>query len=437
MLNAFLKYIKQNILMTSKHTLIGVSGGRDSVVLCELYHQADLPFAIAHCNFNLRAEESDGDAKFVKELAKKYGVVLHQNSCLTKEYASEKGISIQMAARNLRFEWFRLLLKENNYKYYATAHHQDDAIETYLINQIRGTGIAGLHGILPKVGNLIHPLLFASRDDIDEYVAMHHLKYREDSSNASTKYIRNKVRHDLMPVFLEINPQIRDIFSGNMTRMNAIEQIFNIKIDEIRNELLVSDGENTRIKLSPIFSDDYGSTLLYELIKEFDFNFTQCTQMLLSLLKHESGAIFYSQNYRALLDRGELIIEKNKEIKNEIISVNEGSDAIEHPFPLLFEKSDNLEIISSQKMAQLDYAKLVFPLKIRRWEKGDYFFPLGIHGKKLLSDFFIDQKLSLFEKEEVFLLCSNNDIVWVIGYRIDDRYKLTKKSKSVLKVTMD
>ena len=436
MLDAFLEYIKKNKLQSSVPTLIGVSGGRDSVVLCELYHRAKLPFAIAHCNFNLRAEESDADEAFVGELAHKYGVILHNKSCLTKEYATEKGMSIQMAARELRFNWFKQLLQENNYVYYATAHHQDDAIETYLINQIRGTGIAGLHGILPKIGLLIHPLLFASRADIDKYVLDCDLKYRDDSSNASTKYIRNKIRHDLMPVLLEINPQIQNVFLGNMTRMNAIEKVFNIKIEELRKELLTTDGDIISIRLSHNYAEGF-SAILFELIKGYGFNFSQVTQLLKAFDRTESGAVFYSQSHRMLLDRKKLIIEIKRDGSYELIRVHKGTNKIEFPFPISFEKSNDLTIISNKKIAQLDDSKLVYPLVLKKWEKGDFFYPLGMKGKKRLSDFFIDLKLSVFEKEEVYLLCSGNDIVWVIGYRIDSRYKLTKDTKRVLRVKIN
>jgi len=435
MLDAFLEYIKKNKLLSSVTTLIGVSGGRDSVVLCDLYHRAGLPFAIAHCNFNLRGEESDADEAFVERLAADYGVRLHSKSCLTKVYASEKGISIQMAARELRFDWFRQLLQENIYEYYATAHHQDDAIETYLINQIRGTGIAGLHGILPKTGTLIHPLLFASRADIDQYIQELGLTYRDDSSNASTKYIRNKIRHDLMPVLLDINPQIQEVFLGNMRRMNAIEKVFNIKIEEYRKELVTTDGDRVSIRLSA--DDDGFSAVLYELIKEYGFNFSQLTQLLEAFDKQESGAVFYSQSHRMLLDRKRLIIDAKKDESNEVISIHKNTKKIDFPFVMSFETSNDLKIISDKKIAQLDDSKLVYPLVVRKWKKGDFFYPLGMKGKKLLSDFFIDQKLSVFEKEEVYLLCSAKDVVWVIGYRMDDRYKLTKHSESVLKIRVN
>ncbi|MCK5776242.1 MAG: tRNA lysidine(34) synthetase TilS, partial [Bacteroidales bacterium] len=398
MLLSFKEYIKKNHLASSNTTLIGVSGGRDSVVLCELYHQANLPFAIAHCNFNLRADESDADETFVQELAVRYNVQLHKKSCFTKDYAAEKGISIQMAARDLRFDFFKELLKKHEYAYYATAHHQDDAIETYLINQIRGTGIAGLHGILPKVGSLIHPLLFATREDIDGFIEKYKIRYKEDSSNASTKYLRNKIRHDLMPLFKEINPHIRDVFKDNMTRLNTVEQIYNARINDIKKEMLTDVDGLIRIKLN--FDSDMAPTILYEMIKHYGFNFSQASQVWDSLSKDGSGSVFYSNSHRMLLDRRVLTIEKIKEKNNRVYYVDEGVQNIKSPLELNFEKSNQTDIIKEKGIAQFDCSKLSFPLVIRKWKRGDYFYPLGMKGrKKLISDFFIDEKVSLFEKE--------------------------------------
>jgi len=440
MLTAFIKYLNENYLTSSEHTLIGVSGGRDSVVLCELYHRANLPFAIAHCNFNLRADESDTDEAFVQALSVKYGVKLHTKQCLTKEYADEKGISIQMAARDLRFDFFKGLLKKYKYVYYATAHHQDDAIETYLINQIRGTGIAGLHGILPKVGSLIHPLLFASRQDIDKFIEKHHIEYRDDSTNASTKYMRNKIRHDLMPMFIDINPQIREVFQDNMKRLNAVEQIYNTKINDIKKEVLsVSEG---KVKIRLDFDPNIGPTVLYEMVKTYGFNFSQASQIMNSLTKGNNGSVFMSITHRLLLDRGTLTIEENisefENGDNHIYSIDSSTLRIDLPMEMRFEKTEQNSIIQDNHIAQFDYSKLDFPLVLRKWRRGDYFCPLGMNGKrKLISDFFIDEKIAVFQKEKIYLLCSGKHIIWVVGHRIDDRYKIKKDSTQVLKVSLN
>ncbi len=438
MLKAFQSYIAKNKLLSPETaTLIGVSGGRDSVVLCDLYRKAGLTFAIAHCNFNLRGKESDEDEAFVIGLAKKYQVKLHRKSCDTKEYANKNGISIQMAARDLRFHWFKELLKKYNYGFYATAHHQDDAIETYLINQIRGTGIAGLHGILPKLGQLVHPLLFASRDDIDNFVKKHNIVYREDSSNSSTKYLRNKVRLDVLPLLTEINPLIRRVLLDNMQRIGSSEKILQLKIDECRKELCSYNDEYLQIRINNFKNHDFAPTLLYELIKEFGFNYTQAFQAMKTGKETASGALYYSSTHRMLRDREHIIIKKVKTEIKETFEITKGTQSITQPIHLKIEKSEKRIIIQDSDIAQLDFNKLHFPLILKKWQKGDYFYPLGLKGrKKLLSDYFIDQKLSLFEKEDVWLLCSNDDIVWVIDYRMDDRYKVSAETTEIYKISL-
>lgn len=437
MLKAFQSYITENKLISSNTTLIGVSGGRDSVVLCELYFQAKLPFAIAHCNFNLRGNESDEDEEFVKELAGKYQVVLHNKSCDTKGFSKENGISIQMAARELRFSWFEDLCIENGYNYYATAHHQDDAIETYLINQIRGTGIAGLHGIQTKLGKLIHPLLFASRTGIDRFIKEHDLSFNEDSSNSSTKYLRNKIRHHVLPLLSEINPQIQQVLLGNMQRIHSAEQILQLKVKECRKELCSIKGKQIYIQASGFFNHDFAPTLLYELIKEYGFNFSQANQALIFDEETSSGALFFSSSHRLLRDRDYFIIEKHKPIIEESFEISLKNQLIDFPIHLKTETTQNTKILRELNTAQLDLEKLQFPLILRRWQKGDFFYPLGMKGrKKLISDFFIDQKLSLFEKENAWILCSGNDIAWIINNRLDDRFKISEKTSNVFQISV-
>ena len=436
MLKAFESYIEKNQLRSKDSpTLIGVSGGRDSVVLCELYHRAKLPFAMAHCNFNLRGDESDDDEAFVVNLAQSYGVILHRKSCDTEAYAGENNISIQMAARELRFSWFEELCQENNYQYYATAHHSDDAIETYLINQIRGTGLSGLHGILAKNGKLIHPLLFASRSDIDIFIEKHQLKYRDDSSNASIKYMRNKIRHQLIPILEEINPQIKETFLANMQKFRASEEIIKFVAQEFTKNHTFLENEEWHIHIDALKKNNFATDLLFELIKDYGFHYSQAKKSLSE--DTQSGALFYSKNHVLLHDREELILRKNQNASNEQYIIHKETKSINNPLSLQFNISFDTNIIKEPNVAQLDYEKLSFPLYIRKWEQGDFFYPIGMKGrKKLLSDFFIDQKLSLFEKENIWLLCSQEDIVWIIGHRIDERYKLQETTRQVFQIKL-
>ena len=437
MLEKFISYITEKELISPKQTtLLTVSGGRDSVVLCELYHQAQLPFAIAHCNFNLRAQESDADEAFVKKMAQEYAVEIHMKSCDTKSYAKKNKISIQMAARELRFIWFEELFEQYDFKFYAAAHHKDDNVETYLINQIRGTGLAGLHGIQAKNNNLIHPLLFASRNDIDQFIKKNSLDFRDDSSNASTKYLRNKIRHQLMPVLEKVNPNIQEIFIQNMKRFSETEKMMEYLIEFFIKDNCRLSKEEFVIQADFLLPLPFASTLLYELIKVYGFSYAQA-QQLIQVEEQHSGALMYSKSHQLLRDRGSYIIRKQREDKSQSVFFETKIDSKNSslPFHLNWEIMEQWQLLKDEKTAQLDCNKLSDTLELRKWKQGDYFYPLGMKGrKKLLSDFFIDLKLNLFEKEDLWLLCSEHKIVWVVGYRIDDRYKITKDTEKILEI---
>ena len=437
MQKAFQNFIKKHQLSSSHPVLIGVSGGRDSVVLCDLFHSLKIPFAIGHCHFGLRGEESDEDEYFVSELAKKYKVAFHSVRLTTKKHAIEQGISIQMAARALRIEWSKKLCESFHYEYYATAHHQDDAIETYLINQIRGTGISGLHGILPKQGNTIHPLLFASREEVTFYAISHNLDWREDSSNQQTKYLRNKVRHQVLPMLQDINGNIKKILLDNMKRIHASEQIYKAKIEECKKEMTYTKQEEMVIELDKLLLSEQAPTLLFEMIKDYGFNYAQCQQIIPIDEESSSGAMIYSNTHALLRDRDELLIKKASPIKHPNYEIEEGIRYIETPLSLSIEPCESLEIFKHKNSAQFDLDRIQFPLTLRKWQMGDYFYPIGMKGqKKLLSDYFIDQKLTVFEKEHIWLLCSEEEIIWVIGHRMDNRFKIRAATKKSIKISL-
>lgn len=434
MQKAFLSYIRKHELTSYAPILIGVSGGRDSVVLCDLYHCSKIQFAIAHCNFGLRHKESDEDALFVEKLAQKYQVPFYTVNIPTQLFAKQKGISIQMSAREQRVDWFKNICIENGMEYYATAHHQDDAIETYLINQIRGTGISGLHGILPKQNQLIHPLLFASRKDITKYAEENQLQWRDDSSNSQTKYTRNKIRHQVLPLLEEINKEVRNNFLANMERIISTENIYHSKIKEYKNEICLITKTDLVIDLNKLISIQESNLVLFEIIKEYGYHYKQCEQILRHTDGSQNGALFSSPTHQLLRDRDALIIKKHR-IKDEKIFLIESIPCtLTKPIFLEINYSDQLDIISDKNIAQLDATKVSLPLQMRKWKKGDYFYPLGMHRrKKLLSDYFIDQKMSLFEKQNTWILCSGEDIIWLIGHRIDNRFKISSKTtKSII-----
>jgi len=470
LISALLNHIKKEKLFSStEKVLLTVSGGIDSVLMCELFHKAGLKFGIAHCNFQLRAEESDDDETFVNTLAEKYNVPFHFIKFNTSVYAKKNKLSIQVAARDLRYQWFEDIRKEYKYNYIATAHHQDDSIETFFINLIRGTGISGLHGILPKHGSIIRPMLFTTKNEIESYVKKHKLKYREDSSNASDKYVRNKIRHQVTPVLKELNPGFENTFNKTINHLREVELIYKNDIETKRSKIVKQEKSNILISIKGLKKLQPITTYLFEFLKPYNYNESIVEEIVLAL-DGESGKQFFSNSYRLIKDREFLIIEQRKEsqeirskkqelrrksqesgIKNQELrnkKPDPGLDTKDSEIGVLINQKaidlDNLklsfksedislgtEIQKSSSIAYLDLEKLEFPLKIRKWQKGDVFYPFGMKGKKKLSDFFIDKKLPLNQKENTWLLTSKGKIAWVIGQRIDNRFKITEKTRKI------
>ncbi|PKP33769.1 MAG: tRNA lysidine(34) synthetase TilS [Bacteroidetes bacterium HGW-Bacteroidetes-17] len=428
--------IKNKLFTTGDKILLTVSGGMDSVAMCELFHQVGLKFGIAHCNFKLRGEESDGDAQFVKKLAAKYKAPFFYIEFNTNQIAGERGISTQMAARDLRYEWFEKIRQENNYQRIATGHHQDDQLETFFINLLRGTGISGLHGIKAEQGKLIRPLLFTTRKEIAFFIEKSQLSYREDSSNASDKYLRNKIRHHLLPVLEDIDPAYLDIFDANMKRFSEAEEIYAAQINQTRKRLLLKNQDEYTISIRELENLHPISTYLFELIREFGFSF-QTTEDIIKSLNNESGSQFFSDTHRLLKDRTQLLIRTLKKETEKAFLISDGTKKTEKPICLNFSsfaKDSTFEFSTEKHIASLDLGKLIFPLSIRKWKEGDYFYPLGSNFKKKISDYFIDQKFSLFEKEDCWLLCSGDAIVWIIGHQIDNRFKISSKTTKFIQI---
>lgn len=426
--------LKEKLIAKGEKVLLAVSGGVDSVVMCHLFAQTDFSFGIAHCNFALRGEESDGDALFVEALAKQYNIPFDLKNCDASDYAKKHKISIQMAARDLRFAWFEELCDKEDYAVYATAHHADDAIETYFINQLRGTGIAGLHGLLPKNGKLIHPLLFTTRNEIDTYIKQNKLSFREDSSNKSTKYLRNSLRHKMMPVLEGLQPAYRDILMQNMQRFSAAESIYLQKVEEERQRICRNEDDKLVLSISELMKLENISTYVYEFLKAYGFGFSQAEDIVESIKSGEPGAQFLTASYVLLRDRDELILTEKQDDKREYFALDIEQGKGDFPIDLKWEVLNEVKFESDSHLAFLDFNKLKFPLKLRKWERGDAFYPLGMKGKKLLSDFFIDLKLNRFQKESIWLLLSGQDIIWVVGMRLDNRFRISSDTKRVLKI---
>jgi len=429
MKNKVQNFILEKSLFSREDKLIlGISGGADSVCLMHILLALGYRFDLAHCNFNLRGKETDEDEVFVQELAKKHQLKLHVKQFDTEGYAAENKISTQMAARDLRYAWFNHLLLTKNAKYIAIAHHENDDIETFFINLIRGSGLKGLLGISEKTNSIVRPLMAITRDEIESYLDENKLRYRDDSSNSSVKYLRNKIRHELMPLLAEMNPSIQQTISEEMRILEGVSQVYSCKIEEVRKDLMQEKNGIVQFETSDLLALKPLHNYLYELLSPYGF---VTIDAIAKALKGQSGKQFFSNTHQLLVDREFIFISELDVKKNESITIEEMTKEIKHPIQLNFSKTDNLEWIKNKNIAQLDYDKLQFPLTLRKWKKGDKFMPLGMQTFKKLSDFFIDNKFSILDKNKQWLLCSNNDIVWVVGHRIDERYKLQSKTKKV------
>ncbi len=441
MKQGFLKFIDEKLkLIASDRILLAVSGGADSVAMLDLFSKTDFDCGVAHCNFHLRNKESDLDEKLVKELAQKRNFPYYKTDFETKKHAKTKRISIEMAARELRYDWFEKIRKEFDYQYIAVAHHQDDVIETFFINLTRGTGIKGLSGIKEKSGNIIRPLLFASRMEIMQYVADNKLTYRLDASNDNTQIIRNKFRHEILPLLKEINPAANYNIIQTIGHLRSAETIMFDKIEEVKQGIFNSHTEPFRIDIEKLKHLNPVESYLFEILRPFEFNSAQVSDIAKSL-NAESGKSFYSDKYLLVKDREELILTTNKGGTPFWVEITKEDTQIKlfGGFKLSIQKigrSKDLKIPTTSNFAAIDYDNLKFPLAIKEWEQGGYFFPLGMNKKKKLSDFFIDQKLSLVEKQQTLVLYSDNQAVWVIGRRLDNRFKITDSTKNILLIEL-
>lgn len=434
MLEEFLKFSQRQKLFTrNQKVLIGVSGGIDSVVLCELFHQANVSFGIAHCNFHLRGGESDADELFVSTLAMKYDAPFFRNDFETESYAQEKGVSIQMAARELRYNWFENLRRAKGYDYIAIGNQLNDDIETVIINLTRGTGLRGVTGIPVKNRNVIRPMLFASRTRIAEFAKENEIQWREDSSNQSDKYFRNDIRNNVIPLLKKYNPSLETTFSENIERFNQVQDLLDQQVARAIDVCITRNGKTTELSIEKIKQFKPVKLFLREILLPFNFNANH-VENIITLLEGVPGKQFFSDTHCITIDRNTIFIEPivNDKLENNTL-VNSDSTRIEIPLHLNFKKQaiEDFELSKDSKIAQLDFDKLEFPLVLRKWQPGDSFYPLGMENRKKLSDFFVDMKLPLNKKQETYVLISGEDIVWVVGHRIDNRYSLTENTQKV------
>ena len=413
---------EKELFALNDKVLVALSGGADSVALLRVLTDLGYLCECAHCNFHLRGEESDRDEWFVRSLCQELQVPLHVKHFETESYAKEKQVSIEMAARELRYAWFEELRKETEAVVIAVAHHRDDSVETFLLNLIRGTGINGLKGIQSKNGNIVRPLLETSREDILDYLA--HLKqdYVTDSTNLQDEYMRNKIRLNLLPIMKEMNPSIMESIQETAQKLADAAVIYNENRENTLGKHIrkTSDGKE-HLAVKTVLNDIAPLSLLHEWLGRHHFNASQIKDIYHCLMQKQSGKRFVSHDWELLRDREDLILQHKQE-EEHIPEISIETVEVNNDFILIKDKN----------IACLDANKVVLPLDIRKWEKGDKFVPFGMKGQKKVSDYLTNKKFSLFEKEKQYVACSEGKIVWLIGERTDDRFKITEKTEKAL-----
>lgn len=415
---------------TRTHFLLACSGGKDSMVLAHALVRLNIDFQIAHCNFQLRGEDSDGDANFVQSFCEENKIPLHLKSFHTKEKSQDEGKSIQMVARELRYSFFKETCKNHSINYILTAHHLNDSLETQFINLGRGSGIKGLQGIPPKNGNILRPLHLCSREEMDAYQEKKSIEWREDSSNASDNYQRNFIRHHIHPLLRKSQSNFEKGYLQSLKNVQSDVELYSFLLENIKNEICVSQESGFDIDLEKLEAYPSKISILKYILEPCGFSDLLSIEKSYHLL---SGKAFESEKYAALVDREFLKIRKKELADDKTYFIQASEKAIEFPISLEINKIPakriDLKNFASESAA-MDFDTLVFPLELRKWKKGDRFQPLGMQKSKKLSDFFIDEKVNRLEKSKLWLLCSGHDIVWIIGYRINDRYKITELTKT-------
>lgn len=419
------KYIdNEHLLSKEDKVIIALSGGADSVALLHVMHSLGYKCEAAHCNFHLRGEESNRDETFVHELCKSMQIPLHIIHFETEKYAIENKISIEMAARELRYQWFEEIKKESAANVIAVAHHQDDSVETLLLNLIRGTGLSGLLGIRPQNKDIIRPLLCVNRQDIIEYLGSIGQNYVTDSTNLEDEYIRNKIRLNLIPLMEEINPSVKKNIIATSNYLNEIELIYNNEIENGKQRVLTKEG----IRISDLLKEPAPNALLFEILHPLGFNSAQIQNILSLLLKGQTGKQLISKDgWRIIKDRNMLLIQPKENLEETPFQLIR--EELIHTKDFIIPREKNIACFDADKLEDTEFT-------IRKWRKGDTFVPFGMKGQKKISDYLTDRKLSLIQKERQYVLCQRDKIIWVIGERTDNRYRIDDKTKRVIIITM-
>lgn len=413
--------------------LLALSGGLDSCVLLDLCLKSGLTPAVAHCNFQLRGSVSDADADWIKNLADSKGLESHVQTFETQVYAQEKKISIQMAARDLRYQWFESLSQQKGYDSILIAHHADDALETFMINAMRGSGLKGLLGIPERRGKILRPLLSFSREEILQFAHKNKIQWREDSSNAKTDYLRNVLRHEVIPQWKKRDPNFDDQFQETLKYLGQAQTLLDDVLKDFKNQNFIPWQHGFKVSIDVFIGLSSLDYYLHGLFASYGFG---TLADLRKLLDAQSGKQLFSETHRLIKDRNFLLLTTLDNSASESYTIDAELTSIYHPLKLVFSHQKTF-IKGGLKSLLLDKSKLKFPLMLRKWKQSDYFYPIGLGGKKKLSKYFKDEKFSLLDKESQWLLCSGEDIVWVVGKRADQRFLATPSTENKWLVRCD
>jgi tRNA(Ile)-lysidine synthase len=435
MTDRFIEYLTNECRAgKDKKFLLAVSGGVDSMSMAYLFQKVEINVGIAHCNFCLRGNESDMDEDFVKQYAEQNNFSFYVKRFDTEKYAASKNISTQMAARELRYEWFENIRQQHGYNFIATAHNLNDNIETLLFNLARGTGVKGLTGIQPTAGYVVRQLLFALRTEIESFAAENNIAFREDKSNAETKYTRNKIRHLVLPLLREINPSIEKTIEETISRMKETEQALEEYVSVIREKISKHESNKTVFDVNQLKNLLSNKTILYELFKPFGLSGAQ-TNELSEIIAGQTGGRVFTKTHAILKDRTNIVVSPIGNDDSVFMVINNFSELEKMPFfesVTLTPITGDYKIPNNKNIACLDEDEIKYPLIIRNWKDGDYFYPFGMTNKKKVSDFMIDNHISRFDKEKLLVLESGGKIVWLIGHRIDNRFRIKPATQKVL-----
>ena len=432
MQEVFLQHLEQNKWAgPHQRILLTVSGGLDSMVMLHLFASAGFRVSVAHCNFQLRADESDSDEQFVAVECKQLQIPFYSKRFATNNYATEKGISTQMAARDLRYAWFNELAEQEKFDFIATAHHLNDAVETTLLNLISGRGLDGFTGIPATNGRIIRPLLFATRTDIENYAADYSIAWREDSSNQSDDYKRNFIRHQVIPQLKQLNPGLEESISRSIRKNKGILELKKQGLVSLEAHYLTREGERVAINKSAFDSFRYPEAVLYEMIRQYGFALEHCDQII-AALRGQSGKNFLSATHQLVVDRHQLIITPHRTEWEEIRIVKDQKTSLLGTWRMEMAITSDCSISSDPYCVSFDAGKVIYPLTWRLWKEGDFFYPLGMNNKKKISDFLIDTKVAMNDKATITVLESKGEIMWVTGHRISHHFRITSETKQAL-----